>query len=156
MSIEAALAYEEEIERMMRIAERREALRPAAAIRVSDSTLQWEPILTEPDVHFQEMMKHLQHRVAQEMAIPAAMLGTPRLTAQEVQQRQQEQMMRLHLRPDGGFEEEARFLREQLLGGLGVDNADLNALLREAGKGPTKTEEPAAPVVKKYGRMLEP
>lgn len=150
MSIEAALAYEEEIERLMRIAELREARRPAAAIRISDSTLQWEPILTEPDAHFQEMMKHLQHRVAQEMAVPAVMFGTPRPTAQEVQRQQQEQMLRL--------------LQEQQLStdtvlklmGLGVNNDDLNELLREAGKGPTKTEEPAAPVVKKYGRMLEP
>lgn len=144
MSIAAALAYEEEIEKLMRLMARDEARRAPAAILVnSNSTLEWAPIPTEPRPEFQEMMQRMRHRVAQEMAVPAHMFGAPQPSAQEVQQRQQEQMMRLHLSPDGGFQEEARFLREQLLRGMGVREDELH-------------DEPAAPVVKKYGRMLEP
>lgn len=149
MSIAAALAYEEGIKKLMRLMAREEALRAPTAILVnSNSTLEWAPIPPEPNPEFQEMMQRMRHRVAQEMAVPANMFGAPRPSAQEVQQRQQEQMMRL--------QQDQSFLNDALLKSLGVNNDDLNELLREAGKGPSKVEEPAAPVVKKYGRMLEP
>lgn len=141
MSIAAALAYEAEIEKMMRLMERRESLR-APAVSYSDSTLTWQPMPYEPDQQFQEMMQHLRHSVAQEMAVPEHLLrAQPQSAAQELRQRQQEEMMRIHLRPDGGFEEEARLFRERVLGEMSV---------------PREEPEEEKPVARKYGRMLEP
>lgn len=149
MSIAAALAYEEEIEKLMRLVADDAARRAPAAILVnSNSTLEWTPIPPGPNQEnqeFQEMMQRMRHRVAQEMAVPAHML-----VGRELSTRQQYEMEleRIRLRPDGGFLEEARFLQrtrsEQALSS--IREADLR-------------EEPsseATPVVKKYGRVLEP
>lgn len=137
MSIAAGLAYEAQLEELMRLAVRREELRPAVALRVSDSTIvEWEKPV-EPDEHFQEMVQHLRHRVAQEMAVPAHMITTTQTTAQELYQREQQQMMRIYL--------SQQLSTEELIDVMGLGQP----------KAPVEVAPPTPPV-KKYGRMLEP
>ena len=110
--------------------------------------IQWTPIQTDKDRQFQELMQRMQHRVHESMGVPPEMLGAERPSTAT------EQMMRqLQL------QQEQKISTETILKlmGFAVDNEDLNELLRQAGKGPEKVEEPEEkPAEKKYGRVLEP